>query len=451
VANITCDLKGRRAIQFSGGDGKRYTVGLGRMESRDAESVRRYIENLVECRLSSKAPHTSTTEWVTGLPDRIHARLVKAGLVAARQGKVACLTVAAWTREYIDGRTDLKRMTKANLGQCAGYLTAFFGPDRRLDEVTAGNAKDFRVFLKVDSKLGEGTVRRHLKRARQFFTAAIEHGLLTGKNPFTGIRCTDYADAGRFHFVTREEAKAVLDGCPSVAWRTIFALVRFGALRCPSEVMRLTVDDVDWERERFTVHASKTEDTAADGGTRDVPIFPELMPYLRAAFEAAEPGQTRLVALPPRENLRTTLTRIIKRAGVTPWPKVFVNCRATREIELAEKFPQHVVVKWLGHSESVARKHYLAVTENHFRRAADEPTVTPQRSAKVLRQVQESARSDSQEPETSEPTAERNPLNCQPLQEVAASCDTTGDTSTNLNGTPKGIRTPCLRAENPIS
>ena len=49
-------------------------------------------------------------------------------------------------------------------------------------------------------------------------------------------------------------------------------------------------------------------------------------------------------------NLRTQLQRIIKRAGLKPWPKLFHNLRATRQTELSEEFPAHVVCSWLGNT-----------------------------------------------------------------------------------------------------
>jgi hypothetical protein len=57
-------------------------------------------------------------------------------------------------------------------------------------------------------------------------------------------------------------------------------------------------------------------------------------------------------------------------AGVKPWPKMFQNLRATRETELAEVWPRHGVCAWIGNSPAAAREHYLQVTEDHFRRAA---------------------------------------------------------------------------------
>ncbi len=57
------------------------------------------------------------------------------------------------------------------------------------------------------------------------------------------------------------------------------------------------------------------------------------------------------------QNLRTRLQKIIRRAGLEPWPKLWQNLRATRETELAEIFPVHVVSAWIGNSVTVAAKH----------------------------------------------------------------------------------------------
>ena len=57
------------------------------------------------------------------------------------------------------------------------------------------------------------------------------------------------------------------------------------------------------------------------------------------------------------------------RAGVTPWPKPFQNLRSSRETELVNVFPLHVVTEWLGNAPSIAMKHYLTTTDDHFQRA----------------------------------------------------------------------------------
>jgi hypothetical protein len=65
--------------------------------------------------------------------------------------------------------------------------------------------------------------------------------------------------------------------------------------------------------------------------------------------------------------------RIIRRAGLTPWPRVFHNLRASRQTELAAEYPLHVVCSWIGNSAAIAAKHYLTVREDDFQRAAQNP------------------------------------------------------------------------------
>ena len=69
--------------------------------------------------------------------------------------------------------------------------------------------------------------------------------------------------------------------------------------------------------------------------------------------------------------------KIIRRAGLKPWPKLFQNLRSTRETELADDFPIQVVCDWIGNTEAVAAKHYLQVTEDHFAKALQHPAVLP--------------------------------------------------------------------------
>ncbi len=109
--------------------------------------------------------------------------------------------------------------------------------------------------------------------------------------------------------------------------------------------------------------------------SRIIPIFAELRPYLEEAFETASEGSVYVFTRyrGSNVNLRTQLQRIIRRAGLEPWPKLFQNLRSTRQTELAEQFPQHVVCDWIGNTNAVAAKHYLQVTDEHFLKAAQNP------------------------------------------------------------------------------
>jgi integrase len=178
------------------------------------------------------------------------------------------------------------------------------------------------------------------------------------------------ANPARLFFVTRDMAEKVLAECPTNEWRLIFALCRFGGLRCPSELLALTWGDVDWAKGRFLIRSPKLEHTARKG-KRFVPLFPELRPYLEQAFEDCPEGEVYVIrkTRDTNANLRTRLTKYIERAGLTPWPRLFQNLRASRETELAGQFPLHVVTEWLGNSNLIATKHYLSVTDADFDKA----------------------------------------------------------------------------------
>ncbi len=53
-------------------------------------------------------------------------------------------------------------------------------------------------------------------------------------------------------------------------------------------------------------------------------------------------------------NLRSQFTKIIKRAEVLPWPRLWVNLRSSCETELVQRFPAHVTAAWLGHTPDIA-------------------------------------------------------------------------------------------------
>jgi hypothetical protein len=65
------------------------------------------------------------------------------------------------------------------------------------------------------------------------------------------------------------------------------------------------------------------------------------------------------------------------RAGLQRWRMFFQNLRSTRETELADDFPMHVVCQWIGNSQPIAAKHYLQVTDDHFTRAVRNPVQQP--------------------------------------------------------------------------
>lgn len=61
------------------------------------------------------------------------------------------------------------------------------------------------------------------------------------KTAVTGNKAREY-------FLSRQDAEKLLEACPNIEWKLIFALAQFGGLRTPSEPLLLRWADIDWER-----------------------------------------------------------------------------------------------------------------------------------------------------------------------------------------------------------
>ena len=368
MATLDVDKNGLKRVRFKTLDGRRESIRLGRLPKKDAETVRNYVSRLETAQQLGTSPDADTLQWLGRLTDWLYSKLVHVGLAAEKQSA----TLGAFLAGYVAKRVDVKGSTATVYGHTRRCLVGFFGEARPLRDISAGDADDWRRWLASDQKLADNTIRRRCGIAKQFFRAAVRSRLIQ-ENPFGDLKgCTVRENRKRDYFVTREETAKVIGACPDAQWRLLFALSRFGGLRCPSEHLALRWGDVAWDQNRFTVHASKTE-AHEDGGVRQVPIFAELRPYLEEVFEQAEPGTEWVITRyrDHTQNLRTQLQKIIQRAGLTAWLKLWQNLRSTRATELVSKgWPEYKVCKWLGHTKLVAEKHYWQVTDDDYEKAA---------------------------------------------------------------------------------
>ena len=445
MASVISDPSGRKRIQFFNASGKRKTIRLGKASTRSAEKICTHVEALVRDTMGHP-PDNETVEWAAMLADRdpkLHGRLVKAGLAKSRQGVERA--IGPFTDTYISQRTDAKPRTIIAMKRAAKHLSNHFGAGRDMQDVSEADAEEFYRYLirpkadpeKPDPQAGAGlavnTARNICSRSKQFFRQAVRKRMLRD-NPFAGIKCQIQANAEREYFVSREEAVKVLAACPDAEWRLIFALSRFGGLRCPSEHLALKWSDVHWNENRFTVHSPKTEHHEGKE-SRVVPIFPELRTYLEEAYAAAAEGAEHVIARyrDGNANLRTQLNRIIRRAGLKPWPKLFHNLRSTRETELAETFPIHVVCDWIGNSQAVAKKHYLQITDGHFQQAIE---ATDGKAAHFA--AHSASRSTAQDNSNESPETQETAF-CAVLSDSDATCNANQVAATGLEPVTRGL------------
>ena len=110
------------------------------------------------------------------------------------------------------------------------------------------------------------------------------------------------------------------------------------------------------ETNRIVIKSPKPEHHAGHD-QRTIPIFPELVQPLEECRDATGGGNLVFPMLVGRSAAycRKPVLAAIEAAGIEPWDKLFVALRATRDTELRERYPSHVVDAWIGHDEAVAK------------------------------------------------------------------------------------------------
>ena len=382
MASVLKRPNGHYWVQFLDLEKKRQTVRLGKTSRKKADRIKSVAEDLLSGLKLSQSPDDKTLQWLDECDDDIYDKLAAVGLVDDR----STTRLSAFIAEYIKSRTDLKPRTVIKFNATKDYMVAHFGAECDLRKVTEADGQAFRIYLlsQQNSKgqgMAENTVRKHTQIAKQFFNHAVSRKLLR-VNPLAGLPSTVMPNKERMHYITHDDAAAVIDACPDAQWRLIFALARYGALRCPSEILQLRWADIDWGKQEMLVRSEKTAHHVGQG-SRKVPIFADLMPFIEDARELSE-GKGEFLVHRYRDeetNLRTQLHRIAERAHLKPWPKAFQNLRASRATDLVMHHPLHVVSQWTGHSIETMRKFYLQVTDEHRQAAlAVKPQLPPKQA-----------------------------------------------------------------------
>jgi len=390
MANIVTEVSGRRRIQFVAKDGKRRTIRLGVVPMKMAQGVLVKVEQLVASSLTGYPVDDATSRWVADLDGFLADKLVAVGLIPRRESA----QLGPFVDAYIESRTDIQPNTSRNFLSARNSLIEYFGPDRCLKSIKPGEGDEWRQSM-VNDGLAEATISKRVKHARQFLKHAVRKRIID-RNPFEDVRAGSQRNEARLEFVDRTRIEKVLAATGDVEWRLIIALARYGGLRTPSETLALKWSDIDWKTGRMTVNSSKTAHQHKH--FRVVPLFPELRPFLEATRAEAKPGSEYVITTyrGNSQNLRTRLLRTLRRAKVVPWERLFHNLRASRQTELADVYPLHVVTSWIGNSPDVASQHYLKTHEEHFQRVLG--TAPPPLSAPKAAQnpAQQTAASESE-------------------------------------------------------
>ena len=390
MASISDDPNGRRRIQFVAPNGSRKTIRLGKCDRKSAEAITRHVEQLLAAKIGGQPIPRSSATWLTEIGSELRDKLAAVGLIEPSRSLPES-AMGEFLTTYMAKKTDIKPASLLAVEQVVRNLNEFFGVDRALTSITAGDAEDFKRWLSTEARsrgagrnkstgLSPATVAKRLQRCSAIFGDALKRKIIT-ENPFAGIKQPKGTNSARQAYIAVEVIEQLIEQSPSVEWRLLLAMSRYLGVRVPSEPFSMTWDCVDWERNRIRVPSPKTAVHGKD--FRMVPMLPEVKRHLEETFNQAPEGAIHVFHhLRERDsvkfaekgfwmnlNLRQPLLRMLARAGIKPWPRLWHNLRASAQTDLANRFPIHVVCEWLGNTKAVAQEHYLQVTDAHFERA----------------------------------------------------------------------------------
>lgn len=354
-------------------NGRRPRIRLGNATQRQAEEFRSKLEALLQADALGIPVSLEVATWLISLDTRIHKQLVRLGLTTLRINTLGEL-LAAWL-------SSLNPKTAAGGPVLAiiENLTTRFDKNTPLRRFSGATCREFKHFLTTIGNNGKpyarATVSRRLRMAKQVFAFAVRNRSIT-TNPFGDARGNGEVNRDKDFEVTEAIMQRILGQCANVEFRALLCLVRYGGVRCPSEVTQMTWEQVHWIRDCFTVLSPKT-------GRRMVPLFPKLRAEFQALWENSEwENSERDVLIFPNyqishNQITAELRHFCVMSELKLWPRPFDNMRATCVTEwlrtyLVPNSPYSIidVAAWAGHSPETMLKHYAQVRSEDLTSAA---------------------------------------------------------------------------------
>jgi integrase len=291
--------------------------------------------------------------------------MAKAGLIEASGEALKITELFA----RIQAHSTIAPATAKIYSRICGSLVECYGSDIRIDRITTADAERWQVWLR-QSGLAKATVAKYTNCVRGAFNRAVRWNLLES-SPFARLKSGAQTNPNRQAYISAEVFRSILSTEGDPKWIAVFALLRWAGLRCPSEVRNLRWSDMDLRSDKMQLRVRSPKTEHHEGREqRIVPIVPELQPILADYVRSCKSREELLFpSLPSSVNLRNRFKRLLSKAGVTAWPRLFQNLRASFSTDLVERFPSHVAAAWCGHTVAIQQSAYLIQRDAHFKAA----------------------------------------------------------------------------------
>lgn len=344
-------------------NGSRQRIRLGQLTANQAGEFRSKLESLIQADTLGVSVPLETSQWLVSLDARIHGILVDLGLAMKRMDTLNHL-IDEWL-------LSLKPKTAsgppvlafvANVQECFG--------EQRLRSMTQSSARTFHEWLLAQG-YSKATISRRMRSAKQLFAFGVKHRCLSD-NPFTGTSKNDEVNRDKDVYVTTEAIDRLLAASDDVELSAIICLVRFGGLRCPSEVKPFQLAQVDRDNGQFTAFSPKTKEYGKD--RRIIPLDQRLrdaldkLPHVGLAFPKHQGSHS---------NTTAALKSLCDKVGIPLWVRPFKNMRSSCITDWirtywtqGSRYTVMDIAEWAGHDPKTMLKHYAQVRKEDGAREA---------------------------------------------------------------------------------
>lgn len=342
---------------------RRHSVWLGDITEREAHTIRRHVEAVIESQKLGTPLSGETVRWLNKSSEALRTKLAPL-LGAAKSVRQAVEAYELWAS------TALKPSTVRGNMQTLGEFRADFG-GRQMRSLVADEIDQWLRTRNVSPN----TTAKHAKNLKAFIGWARRLRLVDDLRLDSSSSIT----AGKKEFVGAERFERLLREFRDPEERCVLGLARWTGLRVPSE-LAIVRAGVDWEKLRLTVPDSKRTRRSSRGppAERTMPIYPELSPFVEAVWDrSAAPTDYLLPSIVGSRAIVAHVSATCARIGLH-WPRLFHSLRATRQTELIARFGVRAACDWIGNSPSVAGEFYELVADETW--AVASGSVSPPRT-----------------------------------------------------------------------
>jgi len=300
---------------------------------------------------------------------KLIANEVAATTVAALD-KADDTTLEQYRNSWFAQRTDLMRSSVITHERYWRMLTDHIGAATAMRAVTKDVAASLRRSLEESANIrcgagtiararAEHTIARCIRNARLYWRDAMQAQIVT-ENPWMSLRSTAPEVQIPRRLMTAQQADALIRASKTEQFGALIALCFYAGLR-RHEALSLEWASIDWAKRRLTVWPPNGRVTTKHRH-REVRMEAELQDRLAAVKRVGN----RVCAGVTEGRAWQDLQRAAQVAGLD-FVATFQQMRQSREnIWMGDGFPPNVVTAWLGHSATVAAKHYRGVPERYY-------------------------------------------------------------------------------------